>query len=131
MTAPTIEDAPPNTAYSPGVHPMQETSGNTAATHLPPVTNTPNPSTLQPPTSAPESSVEIKQETSDIRTSPPPPLSPSGNKQSTASSQPNGYRPLNVKDALTYLDQVKIQFSDQPEIYNKFLDIMKDFKSQT
>ncbi|KAI9014417.1 hypothetical protein CLU79DRAFT_767523 [Phycomyces nitens] len=42
----------------------------------------------------------------------------------------NGYRPLNVKDALTYLDQVKIQFSDQPEVYNKFLDIMKDFKSQ-
>ncbi|OAD69347.1 hypothetical protein PHYBLDRAFT_93875, partial [Phycomyces blakesleeanus NRRL 1555(-)] len=37
---------------------------------------------------------------------------------------------LNVKDALTYLDQVKIKFSDQPEVYNKFLDIMKDFKSQ-
>ena len=40
------------------------------------------------------------------------------------------YRPLNVKDALSYLDQVKIQFSDQPEVYNRFLDIMKDFKSQ-
>ncbi|KAG9284179.1 hypothetical protein G9A89_022953 [Geosiphon pyriformis] len=42
-----------------------------------------------------------------------------------------GYRPLNVKDALSYLDQVKVQFSDQPEVYNRFLDIMKDFKSQT
>lgn len=41
-----------------------------------------------------------------------------------------GYRPLNVKDALSYLDQVKIQFYDQPDVYNKFLDIMKDFKSQ-
>ncbi|RKO92645.1 hypothetical protein BDK51DRAFT_18371 [Blyttiomyces helicus] len=41
------------------------------------------------------------------------------------------YRPLNVKDALSYLDQVKIQFSDQPEVYNRFLDIMKDFKSQS
>ncbi|KAI9093851.1 hypothetical protein DFS34DRAFT_630591 [Phlyctochytrium arcticum] len=40
------------------------------------------------------------------------------------------YRPLNVKDALSYLDQVKIRFSDQPEVYNRFLDIMKDFKSQ-
>ncbi|KAI8825138.1 uncharacterized protein EV422DRAFT_517588 [Fimicolochytrium jonesii] len=40
------------------------------------------------------------------------------------------YRPLNVKDALSYLDQVKIQFNDQPEVYNRFLDIMKDFKSQ-
>jgi paired amphipathic helix protein Sin3a len=48
-----------------------------------------------------------------------------------ASSQSSGtYRPLNVRDALTYLDQVKVQFSDQPDVYNKFLDIMKDFKSQ-
>ncbi|RIA87755.1 hypothetical protein C1645_776535 [Glomus cerebriforme] len=38
---------------------------------------------------------------------------------------------LNVKDALSYLDQVKIQFSDNPDVYNRFLDIMKDFKSQT
>ena len=33
-------------------------------------------------------------------------------------------------DALSYLDQVKLKFSDQPDVYNKFLDIMKDFKSQ-
>ncbi len=37
---------------------------------------------------------------------------------------------LNVKDALSYLDQVKIQFSDNPDVYNRFLDIMKDSKSQ-
>jgi len=43
----------------------------------------------------------------------------------------NDYRPLNVKDALSYLEQVKSQFKDQPEIYNRFLDIMKEFKSQT
>ena len=40
------------------------------------------------------------------------------------------YRPLNVKDALSYLDQVKTQFGGQPDVYNRFLDIMKDFKSQ-
>jgi len=40
-------------------------------------------------------------------------------------------RQLNVKDALSYLDQVKMQFSQEPEVYNQFLDIMKDFKSQT
>jgi paired amphipathic helix protein Sin3a len=34
------------------------------------------------------------------------------------------------KDALSYLDQVKVQFADQPDVYNRFLDIMKDFKSQ-
>lgn len=41
------------------------------------------------------------------------------------------YRPLNVKDALSYLEQVKFQFNNKPDIYNRFLDIMKDFKSQT
>lgn len=39
-------------------------------------------------------------------------------------------RPLNVSDALSYLDAVKVRFHDQPEVYNQFLDIMKDFKSQ-
>ncbi|KAF8625181.1 hypothetical protein AX15_005490 [Amanita polypyramis BW_CC] len=39
-------------------------------------------------------------------------------------------RPLNVTDALSYLDAVKVQFQDKPEVYNHFLDIMKDFKSQ-
>jgi len=34
------------------------------------------------------------------------------------------------QDALSYLDQVKVQFSEQPDVYNRFLDIMKDFKSQ-
>ncbi|KAK4683853.1 paired amphipathic helix protein Sin3a, partial [Tremellales sp. Uapishka_1] len=84
---------------------------------------------------------------------------------STGTSAP--YRPLNVRDALTYLDQVKakgvfshfsspgqpppshsplalsrpiadrnpppltqIQFSDQPDVYNRFLDVMKEFKGQ-
>lgn len=40
------------------------------------------------------------------------------------------YRPLNVKDALSYLEQVKYQFNSRPDVYNHFLDIMKDFKSQ-
>jgi hypothetical protein len=35
-----------------------------------------------------------------------------------------------VGDALLYLDQVKIEFSEKPEIYNEFLDIMKNFKAQ-
>jgi hypothetical protein len=33
-------------------------------------------------------------------------------------------------DALSYLDEVKRQYADRPHIYNVFLDIMKDFKSQ-
>ncbi|KAK4516705.1 Global transcription regulator sge1 [Mucor velutinosus] len=47
-----------------------------------------------------------------------------------ASNSSSGYRPLNVKDALTYLDQVKMKFADQAKVYNRFLDIMKEFKSQ-
>ncbi|KNC52797.1 uncharacterized protein AMSG_12193 [Thecamonas trahens ATCC 50062] len=40
-----------------------------------------------------------------------------------ASGQPK------VEDALLYLEQVKIQFREQPEVYDAFLDIMKDFKA--
>jgi histone deacetylase complex regulatory component SIN3 len=36
-----------------------------------------------------------------------------------------------VDDALAYLDQVKAEFADRPDVYNRFLDIMKDFKAQT
>lgn len=35
-----------------------------------------------------------------------------------------------LQDALSYLDQVKVQFAGEPNVYNQFLDIMKDFKSQ-
>lgn len=43
--------------------------------------------------------------------------------------QPGAPPRLKVEDALSYLDQVKYQYSDQPQIYNNFLDIMKEFKS--
>ncbi|KAH7914733.1 hypothetical protein BJ138DRAFT_1170371 [Hygrophoropsis aurantiaca] len=62
---------------------------------------TPNPSTPRPPFIGP-----------GIRKSPDMP------------------RPLNVTDALSYLDAVKVQFQDKPDVYNHFLDIMKDFKSE-
>lgn len=53
--------------------------------------------------------------------------------------QPVGFRPagnanamreLRVEDALVYLDDVKREFGDRPRIYNEFLEIMKNFKSQ-
>jgi len=92
-------------------------------THIPPSTssshgpsNHPNGGFTQPQpgTNAP----------ANITSNPPPPMD-HGNP-----SQTGQYRPLNVKDALSYLDQVKIQFGDQQDVYNRFLDIMKDFKSQ-
>lgn len=36
-----------------------------------------------------------------------------------------------VQDALGYLEKVKNRFHNQPQVYNRFLDIMKDFKSQS
>ncbi len=35
-----------------------------------------------------------------------------------------------VQDALGYLEKVKQKFATQPAVYNQFLEIMKDFKSQ-
>ncbi|XP_060923907.1 paired amphipathic helix protein Sin3a-like [Limanda limanda] len=41
------------------------------------------------------------------------------------------FQRLKVEDALSYLDQVKLQFGNYPQVYNDFLDIMKEFKSQS
>jgi len=43
--------------------------------------------------------------------------------------RPTKHSNMTFQDALTYLDQVKVQFADHPDVYNRFLDIMKDFKS--
>jgi len=45
--------------------------------------------------------------------------------------QQQQFQRLKVEDALSYLDQVKLQFSGHPQVYNDFLDIMKEFKSQS
>lgn len=62
---------------------------------------------------------------------PPQSASPIPAAAVSAEQSPGNIRPLNVTDALGYLDAVKIQFQEQPDVYNRFLDIMKDFKSQT
>ena len=58
------------------------------------------------------------------------------NQALTPQQLPNGMAALSqgqqpiLNDALSYLDQVKVRFVHQPDVYNQFLDIMKDFKSQ-
>lgn len=37
---------------------------------------------------------------------------------------------INVSDAVVYLDSIKIQFQERPDVYNDFLDIMKEYKGQ-
>jgi hypothetical protein len=48
---------------------------------------------------------------------------PQENTENSQGSQ--SYRTLNVRDALSYLDQVKVRFQDQNDVYNQFLDVMK------
>ncbi|KAE8632435.1 hypothetical protein XENTR_v10001548 [Xenopus tropicalis] len=46
-------------------------------------------------------------------------------------SKPQEKLPVHVEDALSYLDQVKIRFGSDPATYSGFLEIMKEFKSQS
>ncbi|XP_067630005.1 LOW QUALITY PROTEIN: paired amphipathic helix protein Sin3a [Eurosta solidaginis] len=57
------------------------------------------------------------------------PQSSAGQQGPPQPGQPGAPPRLKVEDALSYLDQVKFQYADQPQIYNNFLDIMKEFKS--
>jgi len=52
-------------------------------------------------------------------------------QQGQQQQQQQQFQRLKVEDSLSYLDQVKLQFGNQPQIYNHFLDIMKEFKSQS
>ncbi|XP_050673536.1 paired amphipathic helix protein Sin3a isoform X4 [Leptidea sinapis] len=54
-----------------------------------------------------------------------------GRQSPSALAAPASFQRLKVEDALSYLDQVKYRFNAQPQVYNDFLDIMKEFKSQT
>jgi paired amphipathic helix protein Sin3a len=90
----------------------------------PPGRPTPGPPSSLPPVAGPALTP------GGVNTPPPPAATTPGLVPPSAQSA-TSYRPLNVKDALTYLDQVKVQFQERPDVYNRFLDIMKDFKSQT
>jgi len=62
-------------------------------------------------------------------TPPPPQVQPQ--RQPAGSQIMPGMRELRVEDALLYLDEVKKEFGGRPRVYNEFLAIMKNFKSQT
>ena len=86
-----------------------------------------------PPTLSSDPSPRLEQPQPSTSQMPPPTGSRPGSRLPTmgsfpVSTQPSQERPLNVTDALSYLDAVKVQFHDQPDVYNHFLDIMKDFK---
>jgi histone deacetylase complex regulatory component SIN3 len=61
------------------------------------------------------------------------PLAPSdAPPQLPPTPQPGGQYPqqkVALTDAFSYLDRVKTEFADQPEVYNRFLQVMREFKS--
>lgn len=75
----------------------------------------PPPQTSQPASNVPQNMTTVVQGQSV-------PSGPTGKEQ---------FQRLKVEDALSYLDQVKYKFGNQPQVYNDFLDIMKEFKSQS
>lgn len=68
-----------------------------------------------------QATTSVQQNMTSVVTSAPPPGSAGQEK----------FQRLKVEDALSYLDQVKYKFGNQPQVYNDFLDIMKEFKSQS
>ncbi|KAF9585998.1 Transcriptional regulatory protein sin3 [Lunasporangiospora selenospora] len=107
-----MASSPQPSHMSQSPHPVQPPHGPRPSSHMnPPPVNAPGPGQGPGPSPGPP---------------PPPPVAPAPG----GSAQASNYRPLNVRDALSYLDQVKVQFQDHPDVYNRFLDIMKDFKSQ-
>jgi len=123
QTQPQPHQGQPRQTMRPGVPPPQDQrrlsgnvmhSGNRQAhPQGPPVSQGPPPSGTHPgnrPAQGPP-----------FRPGPPAVMPPQGS---------GGMRELRVEDALVYLDDVKREFGDRPKIYNEFLEIMKNFKSQ-
>jgi len=116
---PSIDSTPQNAA------PPLPTAETDAEPAVPPAPS-PHPPADTPSVSAP----------TPIVTAPDSPPTERQDKLEPAAQLPsenlNGGidRQLNVTDALSYLDAVKVQFHERPDVYNVFLDIMKDFKSQ-
>lgn len=119
------DDAPSadaqNVAHDAHSVPKEETIPPTLPDVVPALGQTPPSPPLPAPPQVPE----------DATTQPTDPALPYPEDVQMSSLTDDGSaRPLNVTDALGYLDCVKQQFADQSDVYNRFLDIMKDFKSQ-
>lgn len=66
-----------------------------------------------------------------LRTQGASPPIPAPQESQQQQSPSNTFQRLKVEDALSYLDLVKYKFGNKPQVYNDFLDIMKEFKSQS
>jgi paired amphipathic helix protein Sin3a len=121
-------DSPSGAVQSIGEDPKpipKDENASFAPPNIPPTAVDQPPSPPPPPPAEPSLPADIGQDAVD-----PPAACPEQGDSMDATDAGLAARPLNVTDALGYLDCVKQQFADQSDVYNRFLDIMKDFKSQ-
>ncbi|KAF8170838.1 paired amphipathic helix [Mycena galopus ATCC 62051] len=86
-----------------------------------------------PPIPAPTSKFKFKpptRENTPPAAAPAAPTIDSKFKFKFESPEPAAALSPNELDALRYLNSIKNQFPNQPEVYHRFLDVLKDFKSQ-
>lgn len=125
--------AAPQLQAQPSQSQPQRLNPSTAVAHAP---GTATPPTVQHPVSRLPPNREESQVVGStagtqvvmVTSDPQQPSNPSMQQGDRSNS---GFRQLKVEDALQYLEQVKTQFTDQPAVYNQFLDIMKEFKAQS
>ncbi|KAJ2610085.1 hypothetical protein EV177_004146 [Coemansia sp. RSA 1804] len=125
---------PPASAHTSSVPPLGASQSLGAVPRLPPasgpaVSSGSVQAAGSTPISAPGPSSSLQQTQPGVGAAEPLQQIRQPQPQQPQPSDSSSARPLNVSDALSYLDLVKSQFRDRPEVYNQFLEIMKEFKS--
>lgn len=104
-----------------------------AAVSSQPIPSVPVVPQQQSPTHQQQQGLSQQQTPQQPITFPVPTTAPTATTTTGGTGQPPAQgedRKQLEESALDFLDQVKLQFSSQPRIYNQFLDIMKDFKGK-
>ncbi|CAN8067113.1 unnamed protein product, partial [Agarophyton chilense] len=137
-TSPTLD----NVAVAPRVPAsaaaQQQSSRDESSPQIPPSTPPSVPRDAKHSAALPIPSINDERkrlphrESDRDRPSQPPPQLPSSQPHPPNEESVNMQRrELKVEDALAYLEKVKSQFSGNIDVYNQFLDIMKEFKAQS
>ncbi|KAH6900820.1 hypothetical protein BKA70DRAFT_1388716 [Coprinopsis sp. MPI-PUGE-AT-0042] len=122
--APRLSNPPSPASPKPGVEPVEPTAQEEPAAQT---VDIPSISLPEPPSEDVKPQASRNPSPAPAAVDEPPIEKASLEAEEDAQSSE---RALNVTDALSYLDQVKLQFQDQPDVYNHFLDIMKEFKNE-
>lgn len=127
----SMPNAAPALAYPGGtVKVLSEGMQSGLYSQAPPVSYSSMPVAAAPHSGGKPQSMPLSASHNTMRTTGASP--PSASLQEPPQQQsPSSFQRLKVEDALSYLDLVKYKFGSKPQVYNDFLDIMKEFKSQS